>query len=409
MIQSETAPVFTVSQITGLIKETLEGGFRNLSVEGEISNFRPASSGHIYFSLKDRDAMISCVLFRGNAIRLGFKPSDGQLVRIKGDISVYAKRGNYQIIVTSMSLAGEGAILQMLEERKRRLAEEGLFDSRRKRPLPLNPGSIAVVTSPTGAAIRDILQVIRRRHAGVSVRILPAAVQGDGAAEQISRQIRTANMHKMGDVIIIGRGGGSLEDLLPFSDETVVREITASSIPVVSAVGHEIDWALSDFAADMRAPTPSAAAELVTASRDELSARAAAALRYLTAGLQARVSGVRALLERFSPQFMELTLRRKLQPMLQRLDDSKEDIINATENRCREYSHRLELATERLAAGSPKQIMSRGYALVSSSSGVITDSAAVPPGSILNIRLYRGRLEARVEKTEQENKDNAGI
>ena len=390
----------TVSQITGLIKEILESGFRRISVEGEISNFRPASSGHIYFSLKDPDAMISCALFRSNAQKLSFSPKDGQKVRVRGDISVYPKRGNYQIIVTGMSLAGEGAILQMLEERKRILAAEGLFAEERKRRLPFNPKTIAVVTSPTGAAIRDILQVLHRRHAGVAVRILPAAVQGDGAAEQIVRQIRTANLHSLGEVLIIGRGGGSLEDLLPFSEESVVRAVAESQIPVISAVGHEIDWALSDFAADLRAPTPSAAAELVSASRDELTNRLKNALRYLTAGIQSRTRQISLVLERFSAESMERTLRQKLQPLLIRLDDEKEELCTAMGNRLREYRHRLTLAEEKLKAGNPEAILSRGYSVVTMNNRVLTDSTNAHPQDRIDIRLFKGRLAARVESSE---------
>jgi exodeoxyribonuclease VII large subunit len=395
-INSRELPVFSVSQITGLIKETLEGGFRDLSVEGEVSNYRPASSGHVYFNLKDQNAMIACVLFRNAAARLSFSPRDGQKVRVNGDLSVYARRGNYQIVVTRMVLAGEGEILAMLEERKRRLALEGLFDEDRKRPLPLFPDRIAVVTSPTGAAIRDILQVLQRRHSGMSVSILPAAVQGEGAAEQIARGIRTANIHKMGDVIIIGRGGGSLEDLLPFSEENVVRAVAESTIPVISAVGHEIDWALSDFAADLRAPTPSAAAEIVSASRDELLNRVRSALRQLLSGIRTRTGRAQMLVERFSPEYMERTLRQKIQPYLLRLDDDKEVLIKALRLRLKDYSHRIAMSSERLRSGSPRHIMEKGYALVRHRGKILTDSSKAATGDPISIRLYRGSLDATI-------------
>jgi exodeoxyribonuclease VII large subunit len=392
------APVLSVSQLTSLIKETLETGFRRLTIEGEISNYRPASSGHIYFSLKDQDSMISCVLFRNASRSLSFTPKDGQQVRVRGDLSVYAKRGNYQIIVTFMSLAGEGDILKMLEDRKRRLAEEGLFNAERKRPLPLFPTRIAVVTSPTGAAIRDILNVLGRRHAGVSVTVLPAVVQGEGAAEQIVRQIHAANIHSLGEVLIIGRGGGSLEDLLPFSEESVVRAVAESAIPVISAVGHDVDWALSDFAADFRAPTPSAAAEVVSASREELIGRARSALKQLTGGMRARTTRVRMLLERFSPAYMERMLRQKLQPMLLRLDDGKEELTESMSRRCRDRAHRIALATERLRSGSPQLIMNKGYALLKSGGRVLTDSSKVAVGDSLEIHLSRGELDAEVTR-----------
>lgn len=262
--------VLSVSEITALIKSTLEQGFGGVTIEGEISNFRPAASGHLYFSLKDSDAMLSAVMFRGNARSLRFQPEDGMLVRASGNISVYAKRGNYQIICQTLALSGQGDLLVLLEERKKRLAAEGLFDRDRKQPLPMLPGKVVVVTSPTGAAIRDILNVLRRRAAGIDLIVLPTLVQGDEAGPRIAHQIETANRYHLGDVLILTRGGGSLEDLLPFYDEVVVRAVAASEIPVISAVGHEIDIALSDLAADMRAPTPSAAAELVSSSRLDL-------------------------------------------------------------------------------------------------------------------------------------------
>ena len=256
--------ILSVSQLTSRIKDMLEGRFSRITLEGEISNLKPASTGHLYFYLKDEHAVISAVMFKGRMRGLSFTPTDGTLVRANGSISVYAPRGNYQIVVESMELAGTGNILLMLEERKRRLAAEGLFDQDRKRPLPSFPQRVAVVTSPTGAALRDILQIMGRRNPKISVTVLPCQVQGADAAPAIARMIAVANAYKLADVLIVGRGGGSLEDLLPFSEEVVVRAVAESQIPVVSAVGHEIDWALSDLAADMRAPTPSAAAELVS-------------------------------------------------------------------------------------------------------------------------------------------------
>ncbi|MBT3273514.1 MAG: exodeoxyribonuclease VII large subunit, partial [Spirochaetales bacterium] len=232
---------YSVSEITTLIKRSLESEYSGVRIEGEISNFRPAASEHLYFTLKDADAMISAVMFRGRASRLSFQPEDGQLVVAGGNISVYAKRGNYQIICDSLTKAGVGEILVMLEERKKRLAAEGLFDDVYKKPLPLFPSKIAVVTSPTGAALQDIMRVTRRRNAGIDIVVLPALVQGDGAAEAIAKQIKTANQHRLGDVIVVGRGGGSLEDLLPFSEEVVVRAVAESELPIISAVGHEID------------------------------------------------------------------------------------------------------------------------------------------------------------------------
>ncbi|HPO03165.1 MAG TPA: exodeoxyribonuclease VII large subunit, partial [Treponemataceae bacterium] len=259
-----------ISEITAIIKEILEGSFPSVLLEGEISNYRPSSTGHLYFTLKDDSSSISAVMFKGRSRQLAFVPRDGMLVRAKGSISVYEARGTYQIIIDSMEQAGTGDILRLLEERKQRLAREGLFDEKRKRPIPFFPERIAVITSPTGAAVRDIVQILRRRNPAIHIVILPASVQGSEAPESLARQIETANRFAMADLIIIGRGGGSLEDLLPFSDESVVRSIAASKIPVISAVGHETDWSLSDLAADVRAPTPSAAAELASPLAEDI-------------------------------------------------------------------------------------------------------------------------------------------
>ncbi|PKL12695.1 MAG: exodeoxyribonuclease VII large subunit, partial [Spirochaetae bacterium HGW-Spirochaetae-8] len=252
--------VFSVSDLTKLLKTTLEGSFYGLTLEGEISNFRPASSGHWYFQLNDANQ---------KSWRIPFVPKDGDIVLVTGSISLYEKRGTYQILCETMVRSGKGDILALLEERKRAFAEAGFFDASLKRTLPRYPKRVGVVTSPTGAALQDILQVLGRRNNGIDIVILPAPVQGDGAAQVIADQLHAANRLELADVLIVGRGGGSLEDLLPFSEQCVIEAIVASHIPVISAVGHEIDWALSDYAADLRAPTPSAAAELVSESRSE--------------------------------------------------------------------------------------------------------------------------------------------
>ena len=308
--------IYSVSEITQLIKTTLEDGFPWITIKGEISNFRPSSTGHWYFSLKDVDAVISVVMFRGRLDGVHFSPADGVLVKATGSVSVYAKRGSYQLICESLVKAGEGDILAMLEELKRKLAAEGLFDLDRKKKLPLFPSRIAVVTSPTGAAVRDILRILRRRNAGVSVVILPTPVQGDGADERIARAIELANRHALGEVIIVGRGGGSLEDLLPFSSERVVRAIAASDLPVISAVGHETDVTLSDLAADIRAPTPSAAAEMVAAPRAELLAQVGGLRSMLERDMRQRLERVRLLLGQFVSENLERNVRIFLSPLL---------------------------------------------------------------------------------------------
>lgn len=394
-----TLPTLRVSDITAMIKELLEGSFPLVTVEGEISNYRPSSTGHLYFTLKDESSSISAVMFKGKSRYLAFTPKDGALVRVTGSISVYAARGAYQIIIDTMEIAGAGDILRILEERKRRLADEGLFDQDRKKPLPFFPKAVAVVTSPTGAAIRDILQIMKRRNPCVSVNVLPAPVQGPDAADILARQIEIANRWNLGDVIIIGRGGGSLEDLLPFSEETVVRSVAASRIPVVSAVGHEIDWALTDYAADERAPTPSAAAELVTPLKEELSAAVESAAETLKSSLESRVERARLILSRFTPESLELLFRRIEQPRLLRFDDAKESLLSNMRDRVTGAKHRLELFISALENGNPETILARGYSMVKTSDGTILRNAGdAPEGALLEITPARGRLTARVEE-----------
>ena len=393
-----------VSEITALIKNTLEQTFYGVAIEGEISNYRPAASGHLYFTLKDSDSMIQAVMFRGKASRLDFTPGDGQLVIARGNVSVYAKRGNYQILCDSLKKAGEGELLALLEKRKRLLAAEGLFEEERKQSLPLYPARVAVITSPTGAAIRDILRVLGRRSAGIDLVVLPSVVQGDAAAESIANQLRVANDHNLGDVIIVGRGGGSLEDLLPFSEEVVVRAIAESKIPVISAVGHEIDIALSDLVADVRAPTPSAAAEIVSAQREELLQRVNIASERITHNLTTQIERRRMLLDRFQPETLERSFRILIQPILLRLDDAKETLLSKMSDRATRLSHRLELARRELEAVSPVSILKKGYAIVREreSGNLVTDAETQATGAKLNIRLFRGSLDAEVEAIHDE-------
>jgi exodeoxyribonuclease VII large subunit len=397
----------SVSEITALVKELLESSLPPVLVEGEISNCRPASSGHLYFTLKDRGAMLQAVMFRYKTRGLGFEPSDGMLVRARGSVTVYAARGQYQLLVEGMEKAGEGDILAMLEERKRRLAAEGLFDEERKRALPRFPTRIAVVTSPTGAAIRDIINVLGRRNAGLGIVVLPAAVQGEEAAAQIAAQIEAANRLSLGDVLIVGRGGGSLEDLLPFSDEAVVRAIAASRIPVISAVGHEIDWALSDYAADLRAPTPSAAAELVSESREALRAEVAQLADELGTAIRSRIDRARLLIERFEPRAVEDRLMRVVLPFAHRLDDARDDLARSMSDAIGERSRRLEIARRELEAMSPAAVLARGFSVVRragalppaaaggvASAKAVRDAAELSVGDELEISFARGAARA---------------
>jgi exodeoxyribonuclease VII large subunit len=369
-------------------------------VDGEISNFRPSSTGHLYFSLKDEEAVLSVVMFKNRLGGLAFQPADGMKVKASGSISVYPKRGNYQLICESLVKSGEGELLAMLEQRKARLAALGLFDQDRKRPLPLFPSRVAVVTSPTGAAVRDILRVLKRRNAGLDLVILPAPVQGEGAAEIIARRIRTANDFRLGDVIIVTRGGGSLEDLLPFSEEVVVQAIAASAIPVISAVGHEVDFTLSDLAADVRAPTPSAAAEMVSASRLELGFRIQSLRGAMVESLSRRVERARLLIGQFSADSLRRSFQSLVQPYYLAVDEHRQALESSAEKRLQPLRHRLELLREALAASSPLAVLERGYAVVhhGASGRVLLSTHGVKPEDLLDIRLHRGSLSAIVKE-----------
>lgn len=403
-----SAKPIRIAEITSLIKEILEGSFPSVTLEGEISNFRPSSTGHLYFTLKDETSAISAVMFKGRSRSLSFTPKDGTLVHATGSISVYEARGTYQIIVDTMEVAGSGDILRLLEERKRRLEAEGLFDSGRKRAIPAMPERIAVITSPTGAAIRDILQIIRRRNPAINVTILPAPVQGPDAPPVLARQIETANRFRMGDVIIIGRGGGSLEDLLPFSDEALVRAVADSEIPVISAVGHEVDWSLCDFAADLRAPTPSAAAELVSPLKVDIESRIVAAAEGLETGIRSRVERVRLMMNQFSGESLELRFRRIEQPVLLRFDDAKEALLASLSDRVRDTRHRVALLAEKIGGANPRAILKRGYAMVrdGETGKIIRSAADTAQGRRLIIIPETGKIAARVEELDVEDPDS---
>ena len=389
--------VFSVSQITDLIKEILETSFRTITIEGEISNWRPSAAGHIYFTLKDNNAQIKAVLFRGAAMKLNFHPKDGDKVRCTGSLSVYAPQGNYQIIVNTMQIAGAGNILQMLEERKRKLAAEGLFDENRKKPLPAMPKTIGVVTSPTGAAIRDILNVTKRRNPGMNVIVLPAIVQGEGAAQTICRMIEIANFYQLCDVLIVGRGGGSLEDLLPFSEESVVRALAASEIPTISAVGHEIDWALCDYAADRRAPTPSAAAEMAVPLLADLQQDLAAYKDNFYNIIKQKTEKARLLVRSFNTENLEVRFRNIQQPLLNRFAAAREALPQNLQDKIRDLRVRIAQSRTVLENASPQTIFDRGYSMVTDAQGkVVRDAAAVAVDDKLIITPAHGKIETKV-------------
>ena len=390
-------PVFSVSQITSLIKEILETSFRTITIEGEISNWRPSSSGHIYFTLKDNVSQIKAVIFRSAAYKLSFSPKDGDKVRCSGNVTVYAAQGNYQIVVSKMEPAGTGNILQMLEERKQKLAAEGLFDSEKKRPLPLFPQTIGVVTSPTGAAIRDILNIAKRRNPKINIIVLPAIVQGDGAAQTIIKMIEIANFYKLCDILIVGRGGGSLEDLLPFSEENVVRAVSSSNIPVISAVGHEIDWALCDYAADFRAPTPSAAAEMAIPVLEDIKIELQDYKEDLYNNINRIVKNTRLLIKSFNPDSLEIKFRNIQQPLLNRFENAKINLFENIQNKIKDYRNIISNSKTILENASPQTILDRGYSMVTDKKGnVIRNENQVSAGDEIKITLAKGKLSASV-------------
>ena len=384
----------SVSELTARIKILLEGEFLELWIEGEISNYRRHTSGHWYFTLKDEGAMLRCASFRMQNRMIRFMPEDGLVVRAHGRLSLYEARGEYQLIIEYMEPVGVGALQLGFEQLKRRLAAEGLFDTERKRPLPLLPRCIGVVTSPTGAAVRDILRVIRRRNEAMNVLIAPARVQGDGAAREIVRAIELLNQREEVDVIIVGRGGGSVEDLWCFNEEAVARAIFDSRVPIISAVGHETDFTVADFVADLRASTPSAAAEIVTAARDEISARLtglredmAAALRYRLLEQRNRVQELQA-----SRAFDDVHTR--IRRAAQRFDEAVYAMETAMRQRLTQAGERFAVSSGKLHSLSPLAVLGRGYSIATDSQGrIIKRAADVQPGERLRLRVADGEME----------------
>ncbi|MBQ6672795.1 MAG: exodeoxyribonuclease VII large subunit [Spirochaetales bacterium] len=394
-------PKLSVSELTGLIKTTLEGSFYGLTVEGEISGFKPSSSGHWYFSLKDQAAVINCCMWRSSIPRVAFKPKDGMKVVVTGALSVFEPRGTYQLICTSMKVAGEGDILAMLEERKRRYDSLGYFDTSKKKPIPLRPGRVAVITSPTGAALQDILQITGRRNSAMDIIILPAVVQGVEAAASIAARIKEVNDFFLADVIIVGRGGGSIEDLLPFSEECVIEAIHRSQIPVISAVGHEIDWAISDYVADLRAPTPSAAAELVCESSIDQKEKVQRLRADMTEAILSRLNAVKLRLAAFSPESARAQLENRLNRRRMMLDSLSTSIQHSMSKLLSDRKAKAQLLTHKMQALSPLAVLGRGYSIVTDRNGnVIKSVSGVSAGDNISIKLSDGRILADVQEVQ---------
>lgn len=396
-MNAQATEALTVSQLTSLIKQFLEGTFPRIWVEGEISNSRLHSSGHFYFTLKDEGAQISGVMWKSRVAALSFKPEDGMKVQVKGSITVYPPRGNYQIDASSLQPLGVGELQMAFERLRQKLKSEGLFDTDRKRPLPPFPSRIGLVTSPTGAALHDIRSVLTRRFPMVEVVLAPVRVQGAGAAEEIARAIGELNEYGKLDLMIVGRGGGSLEDLWAFNEEVVARAIFASRIPVVSAVGHEIDFSIADFVADLRAPTPSAAAEIVVPDRVEL----LESLRNLwyTADRSVRdmVSDARVRIESLLSSYSFNRPRDILRQYTQRVDELERSLLITARHMFDRVQQRHLSLLQRLESLSPRSVLARGYAIVHRDGGVISRSAELSTGDRTTVEFHDGTVPMKVE------------
>ncbi|MGP8173920.1 MAG: exodeoxyribonuclease VII large subunit [Terracidiphilus sp.] len=439
--------IWPVSKLVAQVRELVEQQYGDVWVEGEISNYRPAPSGHVYFTLKDADAQLPTVVFRRQAMLLRFRPEDGLHVLVRGRVSVYELRGQMQLVAETMEPVGAGSLQLAFEQLKEKLKAEGLFEPARKRPLPAFPRTVGIVTSPTGAVIRDFLNIVARRHSGLSVLLFPVSVQGDSAPAEIESALATLNDSGLVDVIVLARGGGSLEDLAAFNSERVARAIAASRLPVVSAIGHETDFTIADFAADLRAPTPSAAAELITEAQhkiaehlatqshrleraarfqllqarqrltrsavadraesristllhrwaqrlDELSFRMESALGSQLRQQQRRVADFTAAVLRHDPRQGLAQARERLAVCRARLDRSLERLLHAS-------ASTLSSLDARLHSLSPLAVLDRGYALVFTAEGaVIRSIAQLASGDQLTTRLSDGAFTSRVQATE---------
>lgn len=395
--------IFTVGQINRYIRNLLENDFilSSLLVKGEISNFKAHSSGHLYFTLKDASGALSCVMFRQDAAGLPFEPENGMQVVVYGHISLYEKTGQYQLYAEFLEPLGIGALQVAFEQLKEKLAAEGLFDGDFKREIPKNPSCIAVITSPTGAAVRDILQIVKRRDPNVKVAIFPTLVQGEQAAADIVRSLKLVNEWGKADVIILGRGGGSMEDLWCFNDENVARAVFASEIPVISAVGHETDFTITDFVADMRAPTPSAAAELATTPLTERREAFHRLELRLERDVSALLTSCRRRLDLLkSRPVMERPLERIYRTMMD-MEETQQRLDKEMTNRLMQRAERWQYLTNRLEAASPLAVMSRGYVMAVASSGkLLTSVKQAEVGDRVTLHLQDGKMETNIQEKE---------
>lgn len=394
--------VLTVSQVNFFLKSLIEGDgrLRDIFIEGEISNFTDHyKSGHLYFSLKDEKSVIKAVMFAGSARRLRFRPQDGMKVIIRGRVSVYEPSGQYQLYAEDMQPDGVGALSLAYEQLKARLAEEGLFDREHKRPLPPYPEKIGVITSPSGAAVRDILQITARRWPVAEIVFCPVLVQGEGAPAQLTEAVQALNRANACDVIIIGRGGGSLEDLWAFNDETLARAVYASAIPVVSAVGHETDFTICDFAADLRAPTPSAAAELCTPDLLEEQERLRSFHRYFLEESKNLVEYLRQSVDILVQDSPLNDPAAYVQACRERLRELMERLVRRGQAQLDKNKGALSVLAGKLDSLSPLRVLARGYAVVYDSAGrAVADAGRLTPGEVVTVRAAKGKAVAEILK-----------
>lgn len=396
---SQPLPVYSVSDLTAYIRAVLESNenLANVWVSGEISNLSRPASGHVYFTLKDANASLRCVIWREQARHLSGVLRDGMAVEAHGSISVYEQGGQYQLYVDGLRAAGEGLLYQEFLRLKAKLEAEGLFDEERKRAIPRLPRQVGVVTSSTGAAFQDMLNTLRARCPMVEVVLAPAAVQGDAAPAQIAAALTALNLHVRPDVIIVGRGGGSLEDLWAFNDERVVRAVAASQAPVISGVGHETDFTLTDFAADLRAPTPTGAAVLAVPDRQDLLVELESLQLRLSQGVMDIVDKNHYELRGFSHRLDQVSPRWQVLQDMQRLDEISLRMTTAMRNVLRSESARTQAIEGRLKTLDPRQVLNRGYALVRGANGeLVTSLQQVKLDSELDVRLKDGSFGARV-------------
>lgn len=392
---NEPQEIYTVSQLNAEARFLMEEHFESVWLIGEISNLARPSSGHCYFSLKDANAQVRCAFFRHSQRQLNFKPEAGQQVLVQAKVSVYEARGDYQLIVSQMQLAGEGALQVAFEKLKKKLADEGLFDEENKLMFPEIPTCVGVITSPTGAAIRDIIRVLNRRFPALPVIIYPSAVQGELAKDELVAAIETANKRQECDVLILARGGGSLEDLWPFNEEIVARAMFASDIPIVTGVGHEVDFTIADFVADQRCATPSAAAEWISPDIEEwqetLKDYARTFLQLINAQLRHSQSELLHLSKRLQHP------GQRLQQQMQTVDQLEQRLQNNMNNQLLRYQEKLAALSRNLDTVSPLNTLKRGYAIITKDNNIITKTQQVKSGDAVTARLENGTLNCTVD------------